>query len=404
MGSEIRQAPMEKKQILFVDDEPMVLQAMQRMLRDKRNEWEMSFAASGQEALDFLSRGTFDILISDMRMSGMNGAQLLNEVRNRFPGVIRIILSGQTDQGAAMKLVLPAHQFLSKPCDPETIKFTIERELHLNDLLTNDSIKHVIAGIDTLPSMPSLYTRVMEELTVPDPSIGRIAEVISMDVGMTAKLLQLVNSAFFGLPQHVSNLVQAVSLLGLDTIKTLVLSIHIFSQFDQEKLSMLNVTEVWKHSLMIGLFAKVIARAEHQSQVQVDDALTAGLLHDAGKLVLAANFPKEYADITTLADREGLTVGEAEGRVLNGTTHAEIGAYLMGLWGLPHSIVEAIAFHHRPHPDFMRSFNVVVAVYAANLLEHDLGAVCPEAAPVGSRLPVWKEACKSIIDSGSQDV
>ncbi len=394
---------MEKKQILFVDDEPMVLEAMRRMLRDKRNEWEMGFAASGQEALEFLSKGKFDMLISDMRMPGMNGAQLLNEVRNRFPGVIRIILSGQTDQEAVMKLVLPAHQYLSKPCDPETIKLTIERELQLNELLTNDSIKHIISGIATLPSSPSLYTRVMEELKGPDPSIGRIAEVISTDVGMTAKLLQLVNSAFFALPQHVSNLVQAVSLLGLDTIKTLVLSIHIFSQFDQEKLSTLNITGIWKHSLMVGLFAKTIARVENQSQVQVDDALTAGLLHDAGKLVLAANFSKEYVDITTLAEREGLAVAEAEGRVLNGTTHAEIGAYLMGLWGLPRSIVEAIAFHHRPHPDIMRSFNVVVAVYVANLLEHDLGAACPESALALSRLPVWREACTSMIDSGSQD-
>jgi len=395
---------MEKKKILFVDDEPMVLEAMQRMLRDKRNEWEMSFAASGQEALEFLSKGKFDMLVSDMRMPGMNGAQLLNEVRSRFPGVIRIILSGQADQEAVMKLVLPAHQYLSKPCDPETIRLTIERELQLNDLLTNDSIKHVISGIDTLPSMPSLYARVMEELKAPDPSIGTIAEVISMDVGMTAKLLQLVNSAFFALQQHVSNLMQAVSLLGLDTIKTLVLSIHIFSQFDQEKLSMLNVSQIWKHSLMIGLFAKTIARAENQPPVDVDDALMAGLLHDAGKLVLAANFPKEYADITTLAKREGLTVGEAEGRVLNGTTHAEIGAYLMGLWGLPRSIVEAIAFHHLPHPDIMRSFNVVVAVYVANLLEHDLGAACHESALARSRLPVWREACKSMVDSGSQDV
>jgi putative nucleotidyltransferase with HDIG domain len=393
----------EKKQILFVDDEPMVLEAMRRMLRDKRNEWEMSFATSGHEALELLSKGTFDMLISDMRMPGMNGAQLLNEVRNRFPGVIRIILSGTADQEAVMKLVLPAHQYLSKPCDPDAIKLTIERELQLNDLLTNDSLKQVIPGIDTLPSRPTLYTSVMEELRSPNPSIGRIAEIISMDVGMTAKLLQLVNSAFFALPQHVSNLVQAVSLLGLDTIKTLVLSIHIFSQLDQEKLSILNIAQIWKHSLTVGLFAKAIARAENQSHVQVDDALTAGLLHDAGKLVLAANFPKEYVDITKLAEKEGLTIGEAEGRVLNGTTHAEIGAYLIGLWGLPRSLVEAIAFHHRPHPDIMRSFNVVVAVYIANLLEHDLGAACPESALVCSRLPVWKEACKSIIDSRRND-
>ncbi|HUJ68419.1 MAG TPA: response regulator [Syntrophorhabdales bacterium] len=394
---------MEKKHILFVDDEPMILEAMQRMLRDKRNEWDMSFATTGQEALELLGKGRVDVLVSDMRMPGMNGAELLNEVKNRFPGVIRIILSGQADQDAVMKLVLPAHQYLSKPCDPQTIKLSIERELQLNDLLTNDCIRRVISGMDTLPSSPALYVKVMEELSAPDPSINAIAEIVSKDVGMTAKLLQLVNSAFFALPQRVSNLMQAVSLLGLDTIKTLVLSIHIFSQFDQGKLSALNIAEVWHHSLMIGLFAKTISRLENQSQVQVDDALMAGLLHDAGKLVLAANFPKEYIDITSLMEKEGLTASEAEGRVLSGPTHAEIGAYLMGLWGLPRSIVEAIALHHRPQAEIMQGFDVRVAVYAANLLEHNMEASCPEWVRAASRLAVWKTACMSIGDSGGQD-
>lgn len=394
---------MEKRQILFVDDEPMILEAMRRMLRDRRNEWEMSFVTSGQEALELLNKGKFDMLISDMRMPGMDGAQLLNETKNRFPEVIRIILSGHSDQEAIMKLVLPAHQYLSKPCEPETLKLTIEREFQLSDLLADDAVKRVISGIDTLPSIPSVYARVMEELRSPDASIGRIAETICTDVGMTAKVLQLVNSAFFGLRQHVSNLMQAVSLLGLDTIKTLVLSIHIFSQFDHEKFSKLNIAQVWKHSIRVGHFAKMIARAENQPQAQVDDALMAGLLHDVGKLVLATNFPKEYMAVTELAEKESLTIGEAEGRILTGTTHAEIGAYLMGLWGLPHSIIEAIAFHHRPHPDIMQSYNGLLAVHIANLLEHNLETTCPESTLACSRLHVWKEACKMMINSGDHD-
>jgi putative nucleotidyltransferase with HDIG domain len=195
---------------------------------------------------------------------------------------------------------------------------------------------------------------------------------------------------------------QAVSLLGLDTIKTLVLSIHIFSQFDQAKFSQLNIAQIWKHSLKVGLFAKVIARAENQPQIQVDDALMAGLLHDVGKLVLAVNFPKEYMAVTELVEIESLTVSEAEAKIMAGTTHAEIGAYLMGLWGLPRSIVKAIAFHHRPYPDMMQSFNCLLAVHIANLLEHDLLATCPESSLASSRLPVWKERCKLIVDSGDR--
>jgi HD-like signal output (HDOD) protein len=394
---------MEKKHILFVDDEPMVLQGLQRMFRDKRSEWEMSFVTSGQEALECLSRKACHVLVSDFRMPGMNGAELLNEVKKRFPGVIRMILSGQTDQEGIVTLARQAHQYLSKPCDPEAIRSSIERELQLNDLLTSESVKRVISAMETLPSSPVLYGRLMEELKGPEPSINAVAEIVSSDVGMTAKLLQLVNSAFFALPHRVSHVSQAVSFLGLDTVKTLVLSIHIFSQFDREKLSMLDLDEIWEHSLTTGLFAKTISRVENQSQFRADDALMGGMLHDAGKLVLASNFPREYAAVDVMVKEEGASVCEAEGRVLDGATHAEIGAYLMGLWGLPHSIVNAITFHHRPYPDEMRDFNVAVAVYAANLIGHGSEEGFPAGGLLRERLPVWKEACMAAAGQGRRD-
>lgn len=116
-----------KIKILFVDDEPMVLQGLQRVLRPLRNEWETAFANSGQEALEKLSQEPFDVIVTDMRMPGMDGGQLLTRVKERYPHMVRIILSGQADKTMVMKSVKPAHQYLAKPCDDATLRASLQR-------------------------------------------------------------------------------------------------------------------------------------------------------------------------------------------------------------------------------------------------------------------------------------
>ena len=289
-----------KKRLLFVDDESKLLEGLQRMLRPMRHEWEMSFVQTAQEALEHLSRDAFDVIVSDMRMPGMDGAQLLGNVMKRYPLMVRIILSGHSDQELALNSVKAAHQFLSKPCDPETLKSVILRACSLRDLLTEKSIKQFVSNMTSLPSLPSLYLEMMEELRSPNASLHRVGEIISKDIGMTAKILQLVNSAFFGLPRNVSSPSQAVTLLGLDTVRGLVLSIHIFQQLNPEKMLLLSLDKLWRHSLRTGIFAKTIAKEENQIQHVIDDSFTAGLLHDMGKPILSMNFPESYQEIQNL--------------------------------------------------------------------------------------------------------
>jgi len=111
----------DKKRVLFVDDEPRILDGRRRMLRSMRHEWKMSFAETGQEALAILANQPFDVVVVDMRMPGMDGVQLLSEVRKRHQ-IIRIVLSGTADREAILRAVGLAHQYLSKPCDAETLK------------------------------------------------------------------------------------------------------------------------------------------------------------------------------------------------------------------------------------------------------------------------------------------
>ena len=335
-----------KKQVLFVDDDSMILQGLKRMLRGLRDEWDMTFVYSGSEALDKMANGVFDVIVTDMRMPEMNGAQLLNEVKKRHPHMVRVILSGQSDNDMIMKTLKSAHQYLAKPCDADALKSTISRAFALRDLLVQEGLKRLVSQMESLPSLPSLYTQIVELIQSPDGSIKQIGEVIAQDLAMTAKILQLVNSAFFGIPRHISNPAQAAGMLGLDTIKALVLTTGIFSKFEQKRFVHFGIETLWNHSIKTGAIAKKIADKESADKHLSDNAFMAGLLHDVGKLVLMANVPDKYKAVIETIKEQNITLNQAEQSVF-GTSHAEVGAYLAGLWGLPDAIVEAVAFHHQ---------------------------------------------------------
>lgn len=393
------------RRILFVDDEPNILQGLQRMLRPMRQEWDMTFAGSGSEALQILEKTNYEVVVSDMRMPGMDGAQLLADVQRLYPQTVRIILSGHSDRELILKSVGPAHQFLTKPCDAEDLKGTVARACALRDLLSDESLKGLVAMMQTLPSVPALYTEVVLELQNPNSSLKRVGEIISRDVGMTAKILQLVNSAFFGLRNHVSSPAEAVSLLGLDTVKALVLSVHIFSQYDKSKLPGFSIDALWLHSLKVGSNSQLIAKKESQDRKASNDALMAGLLHDSGKLVLAANLPEQFGRAITLANDKKLCLEAAEREVL-GASHAEVGGYLVGLWGLPDPIVEAVAFHHHPGKSQGQTFAPLTAIHAANAMNHEKtdypthGKASPldmdylSLVGMDGRISEWRQICE----------
>jgi HD-like signal output (HDOD) protein len=369
-----------KKRILFVDDEPKILEAVGRMLRIMRNEWDMAFAAGGPEALEMLAVEPFDLVVSDMRMPTMNGLQFLTEVKAKYPNVIRIVLSGYADQLLNMRSVGVAHQYLSKPCEAETLRSLVTRALDLRALLTNEKIKLLISRMSALPSLPSLYAEIVKELQSPDASIRHVGDIIARDPGMTAKMLQLVNSAFFGIRRVVSNPVDAATFLGLETIQSLVLSLHAFAKFEGCRIPDCSIEQIWSHSMATGVLAKQIMECENAGKAQTAEAFTAGLLHDLGKLVLAFNLPREYGEVLARSALDGVPLQGAEREVL-GSTHADVGAYLLGLWGLPDPIIEAVALHHHPSDCAEKVFGPLAAVHVADALESQNPSRREHAAP-----------------------
>lgn len=359
------------KKIIFVDDDPAILQGLERMFWDYEDEWETAYASSGEEALNVLSANDFDVIVSDIRMPGMTGVELLTKVEETYPSMVRIILSGHSEEETIIKSVQTAHQFLSKPCPTEKIIDTINNAFKIREISTSPCITNVISRIETLPSMPSLYQSILEEIKSSDASLKKIGEIISKDVAMSAKILKMVNSSFFGLSRHISNPSEAVCYLGLETIKTIVLSSKIFDEAKYTEIPIEFLEELWAHSFRTGVIAQKIAQSFRAPKEVIDTSFMGGMLHDVGRLIFYSNFADDYFKIFPLINIHKCTVYEAEIQVF-GTSHAEVGAYLMGLWGLPDALVSAITYHHNPDESTDNHFNPLTAVHVADALEHKI--------------------------------
>ncbi len=353
--------------IMFVDDEAHVLSALRRALRAMRKEWDMAFETKAKDALLAMRDEPCDIVVSDLRMPEMDGVEFLEAVREHYPETVRLALSGQSDKMANFKAVGPVQLFLFKPCDAETLKAALFRAIQLSELLKDRKLKRLVSSMNTLPSLPSALNEMLEGIDRPDASTDSIGALIAQDVSMSAKILQLVNSSFFGVRHQVASPRDATILLGLDTIQALVLSTGVFDQFDQKAVDDLLLEKLWDHSIEVGRVAELIALEETGDEKLSRHVLTAGLLHDVGKLVFASCMPAEYSSVLKSCSECPDSQVRVENRVI-GTSHARVGGYLLGLWGFSEPVVEAIVMHHEPRESAASGFVPLTAVHAANCI------------------------------------
>ena len=347
--------------VLFVDDEPRVLDGIRRSLRSRRKAWHLVFAEGGEAGCEALESGEFDVVITDLRMPGVDGCAVLEKAKEVHPDTMRIIFSGQVHEQEALRAVPLAHQYLAKPCGGGAIERVIERAALLRQLFANQSLRGVISAAGAIPSCPKVYLELTEVLRDPESSARDAADVLERDMAMCTKILQIVNSAFFGLSQPVTNLQDAVSFLGLKLVRSIALSEAAFRPFEGK--GVFGPTDLSEHQKS-GFRAAALARDLCPDKAQEDHAYLAGMLHDFGWVVIGCLLPEAFAELEERSGKSGLTLS-LEREVL-GATHAEIGAYLLGTWGLPLPVVEAVAYHHHPARVEHDSFEVLTAIHVAS--------------------------------------
>ena len=403
------------KRVLFVDDEENLLNGLKHMLHRMRSSWHMSFVTGGEQALSLMDdEPEYDVVVSDLHMPGMHGAEFLKHVCEKFPEVIRIVLSGNLGAESLTEAAGVAHQILAKPCDPDHLRNILARAFTLCERMENSTVKTTLMRMGTLPSVPVLYWRIMEEISSAEPSVEKVAQIISKDPGMTAKVLKLVNS-HTSPKDRVSNIMYATHMLGLENLKSFVLVAELFENVRQEELSeSFDVDALWQHGLTVGECARSIAEFETTDRRTIDDSYTAGLLHDIGLLILASKLPDEFDEVLQEARNNGITLIQAEKNVL-GVTHAEVGAYLLDLWGLADDIVRGISHHFFPSgdPDEMytleeeENFTALTAVHAANYFceeetatdeygKAELDMVYLQGLELDGNVSHWWDLCKGL--------
>ncbi len=386
------------KRVLFVDDDASILDGLKRLLRRMRQHWDMHFVSDPEAALKLIETGTFDVVISDMRMPRITGVDVLRHVQKYCPSAVRIALSGYAESEIVLEAACVVHQFLAKPCDAEHLIECVDEVTKLQERLGSEAVQQTVARITSLPTLPDIYARVMAEASARDGTLKGVGAIVASDVSITTKLLQIVNSAYFGMRTTVTSPAQAVSLLGLDAVRSLVLTIEVFRTFDS-KAAKTELELLWSRSLKVGNAAKRAAIALDFDKKAVEQAALSGMLADVGKLVFISEFPEQYGQIAGLM-ADGVPALEAERRVI-GCTHMDLGAYLLTLWGLPRGIVAAIAYHHQPGASLGDRVSTLTAVHLADVIVASRESAAEIDAMLDSdyldRLKIGERA-RSIID------
>jgi HD-like signal output (HDOD) protein/CheY-like chemotaxis protein len=368
----------------------------------------VAYAHNLKSALTQFEEHAFDMVIVDTQMPKNEGMTLLNGFMRSAPATNRIAI---TDERGALyiknTLDLVHHCILIKDIDIKLLP-AVKQAFKLSDICDSEEIREVVDSIEVIPSLPTLYNEMLSMMNDEESSINDMGQLISRDIAMTAKVLQLVNSAFFGLCRHIKSAEEAVVFIGIDTLKSLVLSLQAFSALSVDGIPQQYIDELWRHSITTASFARSIAICETNDRDEINSTFTAAILHDIGRLLLIDNLPEKYTRYIQALQRDDGPAVRLE-QLIFGATHQEIGAYLLRKWGLPNCIVDPVLFHHNP-PQGITGYSPTLAVSAADALYYEL------VNPAGKKqtdstftIPVrtsirWRHVCEAILeDEKKQD-
>ena len=390
---------MAEKRILIADADSKAWDEFRIALGDS---WTVVGAATGNAAMAEAQKAPFDVVVANYQLPELDGAELLNRIRVANPKTLRFIAAAEAQKDQVVCHVLGGHQFLAVPFDRATLKSSIERSMTV-DYGMSSSMRELVGRIRTFPTIPSLYLEIVNALKDPNASTEDVGAIIAKDMAMTTKLVQVLNSAYFGLPRTITDPTEAVGILGFETVKSLTMTVKLLSQYDKVKPVYFSNDSIWRPSTNVARTARVMALLETGDNECSATAYTAGLMHDLGKVILAANFDEQYQGAHAIARRQQVPLWEVEKDIF-GASHGEIGAYLLGLWGMSAQVVQVAALHHNPLGAADKGFTPLTAVHVANALEYegvaendDLPVAVLDAAylrelKLEDRVHLWRDA------------
>lgn len=356
------------KKILFVDDEPAILEGLKDLLHGFRHNWDMSFVCGGESAVEMLFDGNYDAVVSDIRMPGVGGEDVLEYAKKNHPQTIRIALTGYTDAQSTIEITRLAHRFLRKPCSLEELDEAISRDCGLIEAFDNEVVKELVGKAGRLRASDDVHQTLLDALDAGNGSIEEITKIVEQDVALTAKVLQLVNSSFFRRQRSINSAHEAISYLGADVLRHLVLANKMFEMTkDLPTIAGFDPSSLQQHCILTSTIAQELTPDKELSKI----AFTAGLLHDVGKLIIAQEKPELIRALVGNVDGQANSWVNVESeRDILGCTHAEVGGCFLNWWGLPTPIVEAVTFHDNPASIFTREFDAIDIVHVSNYLAH----------------------------------
>ncbi|KGJ89861.1 HDOD domain-containing protein [Colwellia psychrerythraea] len=368
--------------VMFVDDEIMILKGLKRAFF--RNKWQMLFADSADKALKILAQEPVDFIISDMRMPGMNGAELLEEVAILHPHIVRIILSGHSDEEAAKKASFVAHQWFNKPCQPEILEQVLNHIYLIRRSLPNPNVQQVVGKIKTLPSPPKVYMSLNASLNDETVDMQKIARIIAEQPALVAKILQLTNTSFFSNGKQVESLTEAITRLGIDLVCCIVIAAETYAKIDD--IPGYSIEEEQNHCLSTARLAASMVEPSLRRET-----ILVGLLHNIGKFILYEVSPQAMSVYI-----EKRIVGadniELEQQLFD-ADHTQLAGYLLHLWNFSYKLIENIVLHHQPLKLSQGDFGSGAAVYIASRLlrKQKVDQTFIEHFDIADKVELWKD-------------
>ena len=347
--------------VLFVDDDPLALEQIRHEIGHARLHYDVVFVDSGPAALAALEGDEFDAIVCDLRMPKMDGPTLMAEVRNHYPNVVRVCMSSAVDDSDFMRAMPVTHQFLSKPIIGDALRDVIDRSCSLNTILHHQGIRALVGGLNSLPGTAQTFQALSDAMTQPNTHTADISRIVSKDTALCVKTLQIVNSSFFRRGQPITSIQAAVTFVGMEMIKSLALSACVFNAVDTSPVVSKLLRDLQSRSLRKAHFARSLLKDSRHA----DEAFTAALLLDIGQAVLALCSPQMFTEVMQICRESHRPSHEVEQEAF-GVAHPEVGAYLLGLWGLPLELIEVVAYHHTPSRVKHAQTAMLAAVHVAD--------------------------------------